>query len=128
MNTSLIYGRAGSGKTNYMGNVIDNNQNKYDKIIIVTKQYEPIYNYFENMFSEKITIYNDLLTFPKDFSDDKNYLCIFEGFDSEKSNKLKTIFSQIQHKKNIFTFYVSQSLNSTPKFILNCINCLELSV
>ena len=136
----LIIGGSGSGKTNALLNLI-NNQSDIDKIYLYTKDpYEKKYQYLINK-RENVGLnhFNDPKAF-MEYSKKRKVLIIFDDMiaDMISNNKLNPIVTELFNrgrKLNISIVFITQSyfkvpkdvrLNSTHFFIMKIPNKREL--
>ena len=57
---SVIVGRAGSGKSNLLVNIINKSKNVYQHIVLVTKSYKSLYDDMANSLGNQMTTHYDI--------------------------------------------------------------------
>lgn len=121
-----LIGSSGSGKTNFLLNIISQMKNTFNHIYIYTRAEEPLYDYLKSQIDE------DLLTISYNLDDCKNFdeenyygqsLIIFDDMCNEKDQKcIQELY--IRGRKiagGISLLYLSQSYYKIPKLVrLQC--------
>lgn len=121
-----LIGSSGSGKSNFLLNIISQMRNTFNKIFIYTQAEEPLYNYLKSQIDD------DLLTISYNLEDCVNYneenyygqtLIIFDDCCVLKNQDIiKTLY--IRGRKiagGISLLYLSQSYYKIPKLVrLQC--------
>lgn len=123
----IVVAPSGSGKTNFLTNLIDIFKQKTDKIkkgtfktiyIITSNKDEPLYNWIQDEYPE-IKILEGIENTPKldDFDKSENHLVIWDDLVLNKNqDKIEKYFMRAR-KLNVSVAYLSQSYFDTPKFI-----------
>lgn len=116
-----LQGCSGSGKTTILMNYIYLTNDTWCHIYIVTKSPEPLYDYLAKQLKHKnIDIFYDIskLPLPKDLPQpEEQKLVIFDDCISMKNQSTIIDYFIYGRKKNITSFYLSQSYYSIPKAI-----------
>ena len=116
-----LQGCSGSGKTTILMNYIYATNDTWAHIYIVTKSSEPLYDYLEKKLKYKnIDIFYDIskLPLPKDLPQpEEQKLVIFDDCVSMKNQSTIVDYFIYGRKKNITSFYLSQSYYGIPKAI-----------
>jgi len=116
-----LQGQSGSGKTSILMNYIYLTNDTWFHIYIVTKSSEPLYDFLQKQLKNKnIDIFYDInkLPSPKDLPNpDEQKLVIFDDCVTLKNQSLIVDYFIYGRKKNITTFYLSQSYYGIPKAI-----------
>ena len=117
----ILQGSSGSGKTSILMNYIYKTNDTWAHIYIVTKSSEPLYDYLEKQLKYKnIDIFYDIskLPLPKDLPNpEEQKLVIFDDCVSMKNQSTIVDYFIYGRKKNITSFYLSQSYYGIPKAI-----------
>jgi len=114
-----LQGQSGSGKTSILMNYIYLTNDTWSHIYILTKSSEPLYDFLEKQLKYKnIDIYYDIskLPYPKDLPNPtEQKLVIFDDCVTMKDQNKIVDYFIYGRKKNITTFYLSQSYYGIPK-------------
>jgi hypothetical protein len=117
----ILQGSSGSGKTSILMNYIYLTNDTWFHIYIVTKSSEPLYEYLQKQLKNKnIDIFYDIskLPLPKDLPNpEEQKLVIFDDCVSMKNQSTIVDYFIYGRKKNITSFYLSQSYYGVPKSI-----------
>ena len=116
-----LQGSSGSGKTSILMNYIYLTNDTWSHIYIVTKSSEPLYDYLQKQLKNKnIDVFYDInkLPLPKDLPNpDEQKLVVFDDCVTIKNQSTIVDYFIYGRKKNITTFYLSQSYYGIPKSI-----------
>lgn len=120
---NIVIGSSGSGKTNFLMNYINVMQGTFNKIIIVTKMHEPLYDYFKSRIDDGLLeIIYGLNNFK--MKDDDYYgqtLVCFDDMqtESEKAQE-KIVELSIRGRKikgGVTLMYLAQTYFQIPKVL-----------
>lgn len=116
---------SGSGKTNYILNLLYEMTDTFHKIIIITKAEEPLYSMLQDRL-ENVSIYYDG-NIPEFEALDKkqNGLIIFDDMVLTPDKRIGEIFIR-GRKLHYSSIYISQSFFQTPKIIRQNVNYVAL--
>lgn len=116
----LINCASGGGKSNFVTNLLYLFNNTFSKIIIVSKESEPLYDYVKIKVPEISIYYEGMIPDIEKLEDNKNGLIIFDDMVLTPNNKIGELFIR-GRKLGYSCIYISQSFYSTPKIIRqNC--------
>ena len=119
-----LIGSSGSGKTNYLLNIISKMRDTFNKIYIYTQAQEPLYDYLQSVIKD------DMLTISYDLNDlrqfdEENYygqsLIIFDDQCNVKDQRCISEMYIRGRKLGCSLIYLTQSYYKIPKLIrLQC--------
>jgi hypothetical protein len=122
----LVNCSSGSGKSNYVMNLLYELHNTLHKIIIVTKEEEPLYNLLEKKLKNRVEIYyNGIVPEFEKLEPGTNGLIIFDDMVLTPNNKIGEIFIR-GRKLGYSSIFISQSFFQTLKIIRQNINLVAL--
>jgi serine kinase of HPr protein (carbohydrate metabolism regulator) len=123
----MIIGQSGSGKTNILLNIIYRMNLTFDKLIIVNKTEEPLYNFLKDKLGDKLEIINIEKFDIDNYKDDDIKFLVFDDMLllNKKENKIIEE-SYIRGRKNGFMaiIYLSQNFYNVSLNIRRNLNYL----
>jgi len=127
----LICTASGGGKSNFALNLIHLMSNTFTKIIICTREPEPLYQHLESQLNSKnqqnVFIHygnGDIPNFTK-MNKGENGLIIYDDLVLSKNNAISEMFIR-GRKLGFSSIYISQSYFATPKLIRQNVNYVSL--
>jgi hypothetical protein len=119
-----LIGSSGSGKTNYLLNIISKMRNTFNKIYIYTQAEEPLYNYLQSQIKDDMLSISYNLEDCANFDEDNYYGQTLIVFDDQCNQKNQRCISELYirgRKLGISLLYLTQSYYKIPKLIrLQC--------
>lgn len=122
----LICCSSGSGKSNFVMNLLYEFHNTLHRLIIITKAPEPLYTMLEKKLKNRVEIYydGDMPEFEK-LESDQNGLIIFDDMVLTPDKRIGEMFIR-GRKLGYSSIYISQSFYGTPKIIRQNVNYVAL--
>jgi hypothetical protein len=122
----LIACSSGSGKTNYVTNLLYELNNTLHKLIIITKAEEPLYTLLEKRLKNRVEIYYDgqIPEFER-LDKDKNGLIIFDDMVLTPNKKIGELFIR-GRKLGYSSIFITQSFYKTDSIIRQNVNYIAL--
>lgn len=122
----LLIGSTGSGKTNYLLNILSQMRNTFNHIYIYTRAEEPLYDFLQSQIDDDLLTVSYDLDDCRNFNEEKYYgqsLIIFDDMCNEKNQQIiQELF--IRGRKiagGISLLYLTQSYYKVPKIVrLQC--------
>jgi DNA helicase HerA-like ATPase len=122
----LVCTASGGGKSNLVLNLLYLMSNTFHKIIIVTKDEEPLYNMLESKLKDRVEIYyQGEIPDVEKLDNGMNGLIIFDDMVLTPNSKIGEMFIR-GRKLGFSSIYISQSYFQTPKIIRQNINYIAL--
>lgn len=123
----LICCSSGSGKSNYVMNLLYEMHNTFHKIIIVTKAPEPLYTMLEKKLKDRVEIHyeGNIPDFSEKLEPDQNGLIIFDDMVLTPDKRIGEMFVR-GRKLEYSSIYISQSFFGTPKIVRQNVNYVAL--
>jgi hypothetical protein len=117
---------SGSGKTNYILNLLYEMNKTFHKIIVITKEEEPLYTMLIDKLGDQVEIYynGEIPEFTK-LDSPQNGLVIFDDMVLTPDKKIGELFIR-GRKLNYSSIFISQSFFATPKLIRQNVNYVAL--
>lgn len=117
---------SGSGKTNYILNLLYEFNKTFHKIIVITKEEEALYTLLSDKLGDQVEIYynGEIPEFSK-LESPQNGLVIFDDMVLTPDKKIGELFIR-GRKLNWSSIYISQSFFQTPKIIRQNVNYVAL--
>lgn len=117
---------SGSGKSNYVINLLYEFHNTFHRLIIITKAPEPLYTMLEKKLKDRVEIYyeGNMPEFEK-LDPDQNGLIIFDDMVLTPDKRIGEMFVR-GRKLEYSSIYISQSFFGTPKIIRQNVNYVAL--
>jgi hypothetical protein len=116
----LINCASGGGKSNLLTNILYLFNNTFSKIIIVSKEPEPLYEYVITKIPSIQIYYEGIIPDIEKLEDNKNGLIVFDDMILTPDNRIGEMFIR-GRKLGYSCIFISQSFFSTPKIIRqNC--------
>ena len=117
---------SGSGKTNYILNLLYAMTNTFHKILIITKAEEPLYNMLLDKLSDRVQIFYDgeIPEF-EPMGKKQNGLIIFDDMVMTPDKRIGECFIR-GRKLHYSSIYISQSFFQTPKIVRQNVNYVAL--
>jgi hypothetical protein len=117
---------SGSGKTNYILNLLYEMNKTFHKIIVITKEEEPLYTMLIDKLGDQVEIYynGEIPEFTK-LDSPQNGLVIFDDMVLTPDKKIGELFIR-GRKLNYSSIFISQSFFATPKIIRQNVNYVAL--
>ncbi len=122
----LVCCSSGSGKSNYVMNLLYEFHNTFHRLIIITKAPEPLYTMLEKKLKDRVEIYyeGNMPEFEK-LEPDQNGLIIFDDMVLTPDKRIGEMFVR-GRKLEYSSIYISQSFFETPKIIRQNVNYVAL--
>lgn len=122
----LVCCSSGSGKTNYILNLLYQMDSTFHRLIIITKAAEPLYGLLETKLKNRVEIHYEgkIPDFDK-LEQGFNGLVIFDDMVLSPNQKIGEIFIR-GRKLGYSSIYISQSFFGTPKLIRQNVNYVAL--
>jgi Poxvirus A32 protein len=122
----LVCCSSGSGKTNYILNLLYHMDSTFHRLIIITKAAEPLYGLLEDKLKNRVEIHYEgkVPEFEK-LEQGYNGLIIFDDMVLTPNQKIGEIFIR-GRKLGYSSIYISQSFFGTPKLIRQNVNYVAL--
>lgn len=121
----LVVTASGGGKSNYVLNLLYLFNNTFHKLIIITKETEPLYDLLEKKLKDRVEIYYN--TFPTIEKLDKNQngLIIYDDMVLTQDASIGEMFIR-GRKLGFSSIFISQSYFMTSKLIRQNVNYIGL--
>jgi hypothetical protein len=115
----IIIGGSGSGKTNFVMNLIKITSGTFENITLCTKNAdEVLYNHLKKQLKDDLTIFEDgVIPDIKEFNDKRQRLIIFDDLCLQKDQKRIQEYWVRGRKLGLSMVYISQSFYRIPKTI-----------
>ena len=117
----LVCGMTGSGKSNFIVNLLSQMSDTFKHIYIFTKMpNEPIYQMLKEKLGDDLTLARiEEVPNPDELKSVGQSLCIFDDFLAESSNIFKKLveYAIVTRKKYFSCVYLTQNYYSVPKIL-----------
>jgi len=115
----IVVGGSGSGKSNFVMNLIKITSGTFESIVLCTKNSdEDLYNHLKRKLKDDLKIYEDgAIPDINEFKDKKQKLIIFDDLCLQKDQRRISEYYVRGRKLGLSMVYISQSFYKIPKII-----------
>jgi hypothetical protein len=121
----LICTASGGGKTNFLLNLIYEMNNTFHKIIIITKEEEPLYTHLQDKLKCVEIYYSGNVPEFEKMDKGNNGLVVFDDMLLTRNDKIGEMFIR-GRKLGYSSIYITQSFFGSPKLIRQNVNYIAL--